>query len=177
MEGIGRVGPTGTNRDDAAFVVRAASLVAVPWANGGGVTRVIADGPDYRLSLATIADAGPFSSIPGVLRHFALVAGKIELTGAVTGVFDETGAPCTFAGDSPVHAVPLGGPALALNLMVPVGAPALRLERCEPGATVEALAVFACDAQTIAGVALGMHDTLFPAAPVRLAARALRVVR
>lgn len=159
-------------------VVRAAALVAVPWANGGGVTRVIADRPQFRLSLATIAGEGPFSTLPGLVRHFALVTGRVDLSGATAGLpamLDAISAPITFPGDVPIHAVPRSGPALALNLMVPTDAQSLRLERTEGGVVANALAVFACDAIKVDGLALEPHDTLFPDGSVRVVGRALVV--
>lgn len=148
-------------------VVRAAALVAVPWLNGGGVTRVIADRPQFRLSLATIAEAGPFSAFPGLRRQFAVVAGRVVLQ-PFGVVLDAMSPPLRFNGADAVHAVPLGGAALALNLMVPDHAPGLRLERGDGGALVDAVAVFACAPVMIAGVELGPHDTLFPAGPVEV---------
>jgi len=159
-------------------VVRAAALVAAPWVNGGGVTRVIADGPLFRLSLATIAGEGPFSLLPGVLRHFALVTGRVDLVGTAPcfpAMLDAISAPITFSGDVAVHATPRSGPALALNLMVPPGTPPLRLERSDGGVLPDARAVFACDAVSIDGLALAPHDTLFPTGAVRLVGRALVV--
>ena len=158
----------------AGSIVHSAALVAVPWVNGGGVTRVIADRPQFRLSLATIADEGPFSSFPGFERHIALVSGKVAFQPYAL-VIDATSLPMTFPGADSVHAFPLGGPALALNLMVPTGAPALRLERREGGVLTDAIAVFACDAIDIDGVELQPHDTLFPAVAVHLTGRALVV--
>jgi hypothetical protein len=63
------------------IVLREADYAAVPWQNGGGVTREIhrvpADGAafDWRLSLATIDRAGPFSCFEGYERTLVLVRG------------------------------------------------------------------------------------------------------
>ncbi len=162
------------NMPTVGAVVHAAALVAVPWANGGGVTRVIAERADFRLSLATIAQAGPFSRFPGVMRHFALVAGQGEF-GAQGLVLTTLSDPWVFSGADPVHASPLGGPALALNLMVPDGAPPLRLERHAGGDRIEAVAIFACAAITVDGTDLTAHDTLFPTRSVYLTGPALVV--
>jgi len=159
-------------------VVRAALLVAARWANGGGVTRVIADRPQFRLSLATIAEAGPFSVLPGLVRHFALVSGRVDLSGPAAcfpAMLDAMSPPVTFPGDSPVYASPCSGPALALNLMVSADAPPLRLERHDGGVLDDAVAVFACDAFVVGTIALEPYDTLFPDGPVRLSGRALVV--
>ncbi len=162
-------------------VVRAAALVAVPWANGGGVTRVIAERPgQFRLSLATIDRAGPFSCLPAVVRQFALVDGQVALSGAgpATVMVDDQATALTFSGNRPVHATPIGGPALALNLMVPVGAPCVRLHRCAGAATVDAVAIFASEPLMVDGViALQPHDTALPDRPVQISGRALVVLR
>jgi environmental stress-induced protein Ves len=159
-------------------IVRETALVAVPWANRGGVTRVIAERPGWRLSLATIAAKGPFSLFPGLVRHFALVAGTVELRradGTLLARLDAQAPPLTFAGDDAVHADPGDAPALALNLMVPAAAPRLRLERWQAGHVPDALAVFACAAICANGAALAAHDTLFPAGAVALSGPALVV--
>ncbi len=155
-------------------VVRASALIAVPWANGGGHTRIITDTERFRLSLATIAGEGPFSTFPGLIRHFALVEGKVELSLAAHAL-DATAPPLTFAGTVAVYATPLNGPALALNLMVPVDRAPLRLERCEGAAGMDVLAVFAIEPVIAAGMAMAAHDTLFPTGPVDVSGRALVV--
>jgi environmental stress-induced protein Ves len=150
-------------------IVRSAKLVAVPWANGGGVTRIIADRPDLRLSLATIGGAGPFSHFPGMTRHFALLAGQVVLRrgdGTLLARLDAGSPPLVFAGDDPVHADPGAAPALALNLMVPTDAPRLRLERWQAGRVGAALAITACAAIAANDAALAPYDTLFPAGVV-----------
>ena len=155
-------------------IVRAAALIEVPWANGGGVTRVIADQANFRLSLATIVQAGPFSPFPGMTRHFALVTGQVALQPYAT-VVSATSPALIFPGHDAVHAAPLAGPALALNLMVPDGAPDLHLERFAGGDLAGAVAVFACNAITVDGMHLAPHDTLFPTGPVHLTGPALVV--
>ncbi len=165
------------------MVVPFASCDPVPWANGGGITRVIGERAGaFRLSLATIADHGPFSPLTGLVRHFALVAGQVGLSGPDAPFpvdLDAASAPLTFAGHSAVHAVVHAGPALALNLMVPVGAPPLRLERCDDGVVRDALAVFACAPLWVdlasGRVDLALHDTLFPDGSFRVTGPALVV--
>ncbi len=160
-------------------IVRASSLAAVPWANRGGVTRVIADRPAaFRLSLATIDAAGSFSRLPGLWRQFALVAGRVVLTGGLAHSLDDRSPPVAFDGATAVHVALAGGAALALNLMVPDAAPRLTLARSEGGTFDNAVAVFACGRVTIeGGIALAPHDTLLPGQPLRFSGRALVVVR
>ena len=67
----------------APQLVRFADCTPEPWANGGGVTRVIAKGQfdadsadfDWRLSVADVATSGAFSKLPGVDRVIILTDG------------------------------------------------------------------------------------------------------
>jgi environmental stress-induced protein Ves len=64
-------------------LIRGAALVAAPWKNGGGVTREVAAFPEqagmdtfvWRVSVADVAQAGPFSRFDGVDRTLVLLAG------------------------------------------------------------------------------------------------------
>jgi len=64
-------------------LIQYASLHAAPWKNGGGCTTELAIAPpgatvadfDWRISLATIAQSGPFSLFPGIDRTLTLVDG------------------------------------------------------------------------------------------------------
>ncbi|WP_207345778.1 HutD family protein [Arthrobacter sp. E3] len=103
-------------------IIRHASLKAVPWA--GGTTRQIAVGPDgaggwdWRLSLADVAKAGPFSPLPGIDRIITVVEGElIALT--VDGVEQalEKYRPFRFSGDSETSATLPTGTLKDLNLM------------------------------------------------------------
>lgn len=107
----------------------------VPWRNGGGVSREIAEGPGWTLRTATIARDGPFSSYAGLQRHFAIVAGAVELR------FDGQPPVRCAAGDPPIvfdggiatdcrvdRAA--GEAALALNLIVDPLQVAATLVRC-----------------------------------------------
>ncbi len=100
-------------------LIQYASLRPTPWKNGGGVTTELAMSPpgaglddfDWRVSLASIAEDGPFSQFPGVDRTLVMVAGD----GVLLDVGDERvvlspSAPLVeFAGEDPVHAT-LSGP-------------------------------------------------------------------
>ncbi|MDO5752538.1 HutD family protein [Arthrobacter sp.] len=103
-------------------IIRHASLKAVPWA--GGTTRQIAVGPDgaggwdWRLSLADVVKAGPFSPMPGIDRIITVVEGElIALT--VDGVEQalEKYRPFRFSGDSETSATLPTGILKDLNLM------------------------------------------------------------
>ncbi len=66
-----------------ATLLTHASRLVMPWKNGGGSTTEIFVSPanadlasfDWRISLASIAASGPFSSFPEIDRSLSLVAG------------------------------------------------------------------------------------------------------
>lgn len=111
----------------AVQVLRAAARVAVPWKNGGGVTHQVAVHPkgagfetlDWRVSMAQVSTAGPFSSLPGLDRRLAVLEGALAITlGAAPETTLSAGAPALhFPGETPVQAHPVGGRVLDLNVM------------------------------------------------------------
>jgi uncharacterized protein len=123
-----------------AVILRAAERVAVPWKNGGGVTREVAVWPpgsnvevfDWRVSLAEVRAGGPFSSFPGVDRQMAVLAG--QLTVAIEGheslTLSPDSPPLGFAGEAHVVAQPSGRPVTDLNVMTRRGRFSARLRRC-----------------------------------------------
>ncbi|WP_326631072.1 MULTISPECIES: HutD/Ves family protein [unclassified Streptomyces] len=108
-------------------VLRAADRPAVPWKNGGGVTREIAASPegaplddfDWRVSLADVSADGPFSSFPGVDRTLTVVegAGMDLMVGGEHHIVDEQYWPHDFPGDLETDGRLLGGPVVNLNVM------------------------------------------------------------
>ncbi len=119
------VSPAGTR----VMLLRGADLVAAPWKNGGGVTREIAsaaaggDAFAWRVSVADVAQAGPFSRFENVDRTLVLLEGAGML-------LDESGpVPHThrlaqpldvarFAGEAPIGARLVDGPTRDFNLML-----------------------------------------------------------
>jgi uncharacterized protein len=108
-------------------VLRAAQRTAVPWKNGGGITREVAVSPagsalgdfDWRVSIAEISIAGPFSLFPGVERRMAVLEGRLSLyiDGQAAVTLSRDSSAVSFPGDVPVFAEPLGAPATDLNVM------------------------------------------------------------
>ncbi|MFJ7943709.1 HutD family protein [Streptomyces sp. NPDC096354] len=108
-------------------VLRAADRTAVPWKNGGGVTREITASPegaplddfDWRVSLADVSADGPFSSFPGVDRTLTVVegAGMDLMVGGEHHIVDEQYWPHDFPGDLETDGRLLGGPVVNLNVM------------------------------------------------------------
>ena len=104
-------------------------LPAMPWKNGGGVTREIVCQPpsagmndfDWRVSIAHIASDGPFSAFPGVDRIITLLSGGgVHLQsddGLVDHRLDVPLVPFAFAGEAPIHARLLAGDCHDFNVM------------------------------------------------------------
>jgi hypothetical protein len=87
------------------------------WRNGGGETREIISWPpgqadfDWRASIATVAQDGPFSAFPGIARSITLLSGEgMQLTDGigVNHVLNTVGEPFEFSGDLALHAHLLG---------------------------------------------------------------------
>ncbi|MGR4862185.1 HutD/Ves family protein [Caulobacter sp. LARHSG274] len=98
-----------------------------PWKNGGGITWTVAMDPQdgsigdfsWRLSLAQVGVAGPFSYFPDVDRILTVVEGRLLLQ--IDGAERRLGAAdscMAFAGEDPVCGAPEGDVALDLNLML-----------------------------------------------------------
>ncbi|PLC02138.1 histidine utilization protein HutD [Variovorax sp. RO1] len=106
-----------------------ATLRAMPWKNGGGTTQEIASWPPsagldsfgWRVSIATIASAGPFSVFPGVERQIMLLEGDgVRLfthDGRVSHRLDVPHRPFVFSGDDPIDCTLLGGASNDFNVM------------------------------------------------------------
>lgn len=105
-------------------VVRAAGIAPRPWANGGGVTRelAVADDGAWRISLAGIDAAGPFSPFPGRGRLLTVVDGSV-LALLVDGdeALVEPRRPVAFDGAAEVSATLPEGPVRVLNVIVDPG--------------------------------------------------------
>jgi environmental stress-induced protein Ves len=109
------------------IIMREPGYRAVPWKNGGGVTREILRVPpeptefDWRLSLAAIASPGPFSSFDGYHRTLVLVRGPgVELDFGQHGRAKLTlaGQMVSFDGAWQTSCTLLDGPSTDLNLIV-----------------------------------------------------------
>lgn len=91
-------------------------ITAMPWKNGGGVTREIVCQPtgagigdfDWRVSIAHIASDGPFSAFPGVDRIITLLSGGgVHLQsndGDVDHLLDKPLTPFAFKGETNINA-------------------------------------------------------------------------
>ncbi len=111
--------------------IEARSYRTMPWKNGGGTTTEIARSPDapaerslddfdWRISMARVDTAGPFSRFGGVDRSLAILDGgaivlAIEGRGAVR--LDRSAAPFAFPADVAVTATLDGGGLEDFNVM------------------------------------------------------------
>ncbi|MFJ5676803.1 HutD family protein [Streptomyces sp. NPDC093097] len=112
-------------------ILRADGRAAVPWRNGGGLTREVAAHPPdagwdafaWRVSLAEVTRDGPYSPLPGVRRILTVVdGGGLELTvdGAVHRLPGRH-RPFAFPGAAATGSRLLDGPVVNLNVMVREG--------------------------------------------------------
>ncbi|MET3132611.1 environmental stress-induced protein Ves [Oxalobacteraceae bacterium GrIS 1.11] len=110
-----------------ATFIAYADLVAAPWKNGAGSTTEIAVFPagagfddfDWRISLATIAQSGPFSVFPGIDRSLSLVAGAgvaLTLDGARRFALSAANPLIWFPGEAAVFAT-VEAPTTDFNVM------------------------------------------------------------
>ena len=118
-------------------LVRGADLVATPWKNGGGVTREVAAVPPdagldafiWRVSIADVAQAGPFSRFAGIDRTLVLLSGAgmlldetQEAGGTQVHALTQALDVARFAGEAAIDARLVDGATRDFNLMVRRGA-------------------------------------------------------
>ncbi|MFJ7499014.1 HutD family protein [Serratia grimesii] len=122
-----------------------ASLPVTPWRNGGGETREIACCPpgaqdfDWRASIATIAQDGPFSAFSGIDRSITLLEGDgvhLFSEGQIDHHLSQVGEPFVFSGDVALNATLLGGSSQDFNIMTRRGRWAARVQRVTAATTL-----------------------------------------
>jgi uncharacterized protein len=105
-----------------------ASLAAAPWKNGGGsTTEIMVEPPgapltefDWRISLATISQDGPFSLFPGIDRTLALVEGPgmvLDVGDTRRFVLGDEDTIIEFPGETEIRATLNGAPTIDFNVM------------------------------------------------------------
>lgn len=127
------------NQESAPLILRAGERAALPWKNGGGVTREIAAHPpgsgldsfEWRVSVAQVEQGAAFSVFPGVDRRMAVLNGTLEfaLAGQAALRLSPDSAPVSFAGDAEAFGAPQDGPVTDLNVMTRRGRFESRLAR------------------------------------------------
>lgn len=107
-------------------LVRLSEITPVPWKNGGGFTRELLtwppSGEDWhmRLSVAEVANSGPFSSFIGVTRWFAVLQGDgvvLDVAGRKSSL-TSCDPPLCFDGAASTYCYLTGGSTQDFNLMV-----------------------------------------------------------
>lgn len=124
-------------------LIRSADLVASPWKNGGGVTREVAAVPPgagldafiWRVSIADVEQAGPFSRFAGIDRTLVLLSGAgmlldetQEAGGVQVHALTQALDVARFAGEAAINARLVDGGTRDFNLMVRRGAASGALE-------------------------------------------------
>jgi environmental stress-induced protein Ves len=110
-------------------ILRLRDFPARPWKNGLGHTRELAVEPAgagaedflWRVSVAEVDSAAPFSAFPGIDRTIVLLDGDgftMVLDGERSHALTEPFVPFDFAGEAQVAVTLSGGPTRDFNLMV-----------------------------------------------------------
>jgi environmental stress-induced protein Ves len=126
-------------------VIRSTAYRRMPWRNGLGETAEIAISPagaaldrfEWRISMATIAAAGPFSAFAGIDRTLTVLSGagfRLVLDGQPAVALTPRSPPLSFRGESEASAQLVGGPVTDLNVMTRRDRCWHRVRRCAPGA-------------------------------------------
>jgi uncharacterized protein len=121
-------------------LIQYASLHAMPWKNGGGSTTEIAIAPqgatfedfDWRISLATISQSGPFSTFAGIDRTLTLVSGPgvvLDVGNERQVALSEREPTVAFPGEAQVAATVSSGATTDFNVMTRRAACRHQLER------------------------------------------------
>jgi uncharacterized protein len=135
-------------------LIRASEYRRMRWKNGFGETAEIAIAPagaaleqfDWRISMARIEAAGPFSAFAGVDRTLTVLDGggfRLTIGGRPPIELTPQSPPFPFAGEGPAAATLLGGPVSDLNVMARRDRFWHRVRRC---ATGQRLSLAAADA-------------------------------
>lgn len=141
-------------------VLGPSDFVVQPWANGRGETVELArkggsGGLLWRISVATVAEDGPFSRFPGIWRSLTVIEGPgFRISGDGVDVRADLLKPVDFPGDAVVAASEVTGISRDFNVMVAGGGPGAVQVHHAPGRLDRPGAVYALDAVTVGGVAV-----------------------
>jgi environmental stress-induced protein Ves len=99
----------------------------MPWKNGGGITTELYRlnmthqlDYDFRLSVATINQSGPFSLFPEIDRHLVLLKGDgVSLTlNSKNIILTQNSEALTFKGEDSIFCTLLSGAVIDFNVMI-----------------------------------------------------------
>lgn len=149
-----------------------------PWKNGKGETielaRLDRDGALlWRLSMATVAEDGPFSLFPGIERNLTVLTGPgFRLTGPDLSRDCRPLNPVAFSGDIPVQAEGTGGQTSTdFNVMTARILPLPEVAVVNAPADLAAgglLALFALEPSALPDRSLARHDLILTEGPLCL---------
>lgn len=163
-------------------VLRRADYREMPWANGKGVTVELAKAEQdrrllWRLSMAVVAEDGPFSIFPDVERNLTVLDGPgFRLLGQGIDIDCRPLVPVAFAGDVALRAVTQGAVSTDFNVMTARTLP-LPEVAVTSGTLANAglLAIFALSGATVNGVALDRYELALLAEPAQVQGRVIAV--
>jgi environmental stress-induced protein Ves len=148
-----------------------------PWKNGKGVTvelaRAEAEGALlWRLSMATVAEDGPFSLFPGIERNLTVISGPgFRLVGDGVALDCQLLQPVAFPGDIALSAHGTAqGESDDFNVMTAghLPQPEVRVTRgCTQFAAGDLLALFALEGGQVNESTLARHDLILSDQPIR----------
>ncbi len=109
-------------------LIRFKDLPSMPWKNGGGSTVELLVAPqgatigdfDFRISVATVSQDGPFSVFANIDRTLALVDGEgltLHIDGKGAESIDEDHPYFSFPGEAIIHATVNNGTTMDFNVM------------------------------------------------------------
>lgn len=129
-------------------ILRAENYRRMKWKNGGGETAEIAVFPEdaaldafgWRISMASVAADGPFSSFAGVDRTLSVLDGAgivLDVEGRDRVTLGTNAPPQAFPADAPTTAVLVDGPITDLNVMTRRGRYSHKVTRHHLDGTVD----------------------------------------
>lgn len=172
-------------------VVHLADVAATHWRNGGGLTRELAAQPagadwQWRMSVAEVAQGGPFSRFDGITRWFAVLQGAgvvldvrtpsdSSVASATEHRLTVQEPPLCFDGAATTDCQLIAGPTQDFNLMVRDSSLPARMQRVSGDfhtavGAMKTIAVYATN--TGARVRFNAEELLVP--PATLVWRTLR---
>lgn len=154
----------------------------MPWANGKGMTVELAKAERHgrllwRLSMAVVAEDGPFSIFPDIERNLTVLEGPgFRLLGEEIEIDCQPLRPVAFAGDVPVRAVTSGGVSTDFNVMTDRGlhSPQVAVTSGHLAAG-GLLALFALERAVINGAAVERHGLALVDGAAQVQGRVLAV--
>lgn len=154
----------------------------MPWANGKGVTVELAKAEHHgrllwRLSMAVVAEDGPFSIFPGIERNLTVLDGPgFRLLGEGVDLDCQPLSPVAFAGDVPIRAVTYGGASTDFNVMTDRRLPLPQVAVASGDlAAGGLLALFALESTAVNGAAIERHGLALVDGAAQVAGRVLAV--